>query len=187
MRRTRSTGIAAVCIIALTAAGCGGRGGPTTTAPAPVAPAKIRLSSPAFADGADIPTRFTCSGEGAAPPLRWTGLPSGTHELALIVEDPDAPAASFVHWVVLGLDPSLGGIPAGTKPATLRLGKSSSGKVGYEPPCPPKGSPPHRYVFTLYALRRPLAAPYGAPADEVRRQIAGAVIAEGRLVGRFGR
>jgi Raf kinase inhibitor-like YbhB/YbcL family protein len=138
-------------------------------------------------DGGTIPTRFTCSGEGAAPPLRWSGVPPGTRELALTVEDPDAPGGRFVHWVVLGLSPRLGGIPEGTKPATLRLGRSSSGKVGYEPPCPPAGGGPHRYVFTLFALRRPLAASYGASADEVRREMSGAVVGLGRLVGRFGR
>lgn len=147
----------------------------------------MRLTSPAFADGGTIPTRFTCSGEGAAPPLRWGGVPGGIRELALIVEDPDAPGGTFVHWVVLGLSPGAGGIPEGTRPATLRLGRTSSGKVGYEPPCPPRGAPPHRYVFTLFALRRALGAPYGASAAEVRRRMSGAVIGVGRLTGRFGR
>jgi len=145
------------------------------------------LSSPAFVDGGTIPTRFTCSGEGAAPALRWSAVPRATRELVLIVEDPDAPGGRFVHWVVLGLSPRLGGIPEGTKPATLRLGRSSSGKVGYEPPCPPRGGGAHRYVFTLFALRRRLDASYGASADEVRRAMSGAVVAQGRLVGRFGR
>src|SRR5215211_4471564 len=187
MPRTRSTGIAAVCGLALAVGGCGGRGGRTSTAPTPVQSGKLRLSSPAFADGGTIPSRFTCSGEGTAPPLRWSGRPAGTRELTLVLEDPDAPDGRYVHWVVLGLSPGLGGIPQGTKPATLRLGRSSSGKVGYDPPCPPRSSAPHRYVFTLFALRRPLDASYGAPADLVRRQMSGAVIGEGRLVGRFGR
>jgi Raf kinase inhibitor-like YbhB/YbcL family protein len=186
MRRTRSTGIAAACVLALAIAGCGGGGGRTATRPAP-APAHLRLWSPAFADGGTIPIRFTCSGEGAAPPLRWSGVPAGARELALTLVDPDAPGGRFVHWVVLGLSPRLGGIPEGAKPATLRLGKASSGKVGYEAPCPPPGGGPHRYVFTLFALRRPLAASYGASADQVRRAMLGAVIAQGRLVGRFGR
>lgn len=187
MRRTRSTGVGAVCGLALVAAGCGGGGPETATSPGRTAPGTMRLSSPAFADGATIPTRFTCSGEGTAPPLRWSGVGRNTRELALIVEDPDAPGGPFVHWVVLGLSPASGGIPEGTRPATLRLGRSSSGKVGYEPPCPPRGDAPHRYVFTLFALRRPLGAPYGASVDEVRRAMAGAVIGQGRLTGRYGR
>ena len=187
MRRTRSTGVATLCGLALAAGGCGGPGPRTGTSPAPAAPAGMRLSSSAFAEGGTIPTRFTCSGEGSAPPLRWSGVPRGTRELALILEDPDAPAGPFVHWVVLGLSPGAGGIPEGTRPATLRLGRSTSGKVGYEPPCPPRGAPPHRYVFTIFALRRPLGAPYGASADEARRRMSGAVIGLGRLTGRFGR
>ena len=187
MRRTRSTGVAALCGLALAAAGCGGPGPRTATSPAPAARAGMRLSSSAFAQGGTIPTRFTCSGEGSAPPLRWSGVPRGTRELALILEDPDAPGGPFVHWVVLGLSPGAGGIPEGTRPATLRLGRSTSGKVGYEPPCPPRGAPPHRYVFTLFALRRAFGAPYGASADEVRGRMSGAVIGLGRLTGRFGR
>jgi Raf kinase inhibitor-like YbhB/YbcL family protein len=186
MRRTRSTGIAAACVLALTGAGCGGPRSGTATRPTG-APAHLRLWSPAFSDGGTIPSRFTCSGEGTAPPLRWSGVPSGTRELAVILEDPDAPGGRFVHWVVLGLSPGVGGIPEGTKPATLRLGKASSGRVGYEPPCPPPGDRPHLYVFTLFALRRPLPASYGASADQVRREMSGAVIGEGRLVARYGR
>jgi Raf kinase inhibitor-like YbhB/YbcL family protein len=105
----------------------------------------------------------------------------------LFVDDEDAPGGSFVHWVVLALPPSSRGLPAGTKPATLRHGRAASGKVGYEPPCPPKGEPAHRFEFELSALDRPLGLPDGASAQLVRVEIAKSAIARGALVGRYGR
>jgi len=152
------------------------------------ADARLALSSPAFAPGASIPARFTCAGQRSAPPLSWSRPPVGTRELVLVMEDLDAPRGAVVHWVVLGLSPSARGLPAGTKPATLRSGQATSGRVGYEPPCPPPGDRAHRYVFTLYALAAPLGAELGAPASRVRAALAGArPLAQGRLLGRFAR
>lgn len=184
MTRRRSSAILLAVLVA-TALGCGSDG--NVKGPAPSAPATIRLTSPAFADGITLPGRFTCDAEGAAPPLSWSGVPAAARELALLVEDPDAPGGTFVHWVVLGLSPRATGLPAQTKPATLRQGRASSGKVGYEAPCPPKGAKAHRYVFTLYALRAPLGLADGASAADVRTAIAGRAIALGRLTARFSR
>lgn len=154
----------------------------------PPAPVGIRLTSSAFGPGRPIPRRFTCDGEGPSPPLAWSRIPANTRQLVLMVEDPDAPRRPFVHWVVLGLGADSRGLAAGAKPTTLRLGRASSGKVGWVPPCPPRGAPPHRYVFALYALRRPLALAYGAPAAAVRDALAtGRPLARGTLVGRYGR
>lgn len=186
MTRRGSSRIA-VAALALLAVGCGGGKGDRATGPAPGTPATISLTSPAFAEGAILPRRFTCDAEGQAPPLSWSGVPAGARELALVVEDPDVPGGAFVHWVVLALGPRSTGLPAGTRPATLRQGKGSSGKVGYEPPCPPQGASPHRYFFTLYALREPLGLADGASAAGALRAIAPRSVGLGRLTARYGR
>jgi Raf kinase inhibitor-like YbhB/YbcL family protein len=183
--RAAQAAAALAALAALFAAGCGG--GERVRPIASLAPFALRLSSPDFADGARLPRRVTCDGDSASPALRWSRPPPRTRELALVVDDPDAPRGTFAHWLVYGLPRSDRGLPAGTKPATLRLGKTSSGKVGYEPPCPPKGDDAHRYVFTLYALRAPLGLPYGAEAKRVRDAIARRAIARGRLTGRYSR
>ena len=180
-----SSRIVLTALVAL-ATGCGGRDG-DSAGPEPAAPATIALTSPAFTDGGSLPRRYTCDGEGQAPPLAWSGVTANARELALVVTDIDAPSGAFVHWVVIALDPRSTGIPAGTKPATLRQGKGSSEKVGYEPPCPPQGSPPHRYVFTLYALRSPLGLPDGASTKDVRAAIVSRAVARGRLTARYAR
>jgi hypothetical protein len=166
--------IAAGCLtVALTACGSGGGSDTgTTAAPAPpassAAPATtaaaaastaatgaFRLTSPAFADNAAIPRRFTCQGEGVSPELDWTGVPAGTTTLALLVVDPDAPIDNgFTHWVLTDIDPAAGTLTEGTTAGTQ--GDSSRGGPGYTGPCPPSGT--HHYIFTLYALAAPPAA-----------------------------
>lgn len=177
------TAALAVAVVVLT--GCGG-GGTIEGAP-PSAPDRIALRSPAFADGATLPARFTCSGAGDSPPLRWTGVPAGTRELALLVEDPDASSGTYVHWSLYGLDPSLRRIAAGAVPRGAKQGESSAGDPAWTPPCPPEGKPAHRYAFTLFALRRRLDLPNGAKADDVSAAIDATATAQGRLVARFGR
>lgn len=144
----------------------------------------ITVSSTAFTDGGTIPRRYACDGEDVSPPLRFAGIPSGTQELAVLVEDPDAPRGTFVHWVAWGLDPSTATLEQGATPPGT--GTNGFGRRGYGGPCPPRGAP-HRYVFTVFALSRRLDLPPGASADQLRRAVADATIAEGRLVGRYGR
>ncbi len=163
-------------------AGCGGGGGSPVKAPAPPAPESIHLSSPAFRDGGAIPARFTCSGKGSPPPLRWSGVPASARSLALLVEDPDAPSGTFVHWTAWDIPPRshrLGKPP--------RQGSNSSGDTGWAPPCPPQGDKAHHYVFTLYALSKPLGLESGTNADAVHRAVRGKALARGELTGRFGR
>lgn len=145
----------------------------------------IQLTSAAFAEGGTIPRRYTCDGEDRPPPLTWSGLPEGTVELALVVDDPDAPRGTFVHWVVWGLDPAAGGLVEGEVRA--RQGRNGFGNQGYGGPCPPKGDEPHRYVFTLFAVSQPLSLEAGASADDLKRAVADKLLAQGRLVGRYGR
>jgi Raf kinase inhibitor-like YbhB/YbcL family protein len=143
------------------------------------------LSSPAFRDGATIPNRFTCSGDGISPPLAWSDVSRETKELALLVEDPDADR--FPHWTVLGIPPANDGIAAGRAPRGTVETKNGFGDRGWGGPCPPKGEPPHRYVFTLYALDAPLGLGADASPDEVRRAVGEHALARGTLTGRFGR
>jgi Raf kinase inhibitor-like YbhB/YbcL family protein len=144
----------------------------------------ITVSSTAFADGADVPRRYTCDGENVSPPLSFAGVPPDTEELGLLVEDPDAPSGTFVHWVAWGIDPAKAALAEGEAPSGT--GTNGFGRRGYAGPCPPRGAP-HRYVFTVFALsRRPDLAP-GASADDLRRAAAGTVLAEGRLVARYAR
>jgi Raf kinase inhibitor-like YbhB/YbcL family protein len=172
---------ALACTLAGLSAACGGR---TQETKMPEAAMAITISSTAFTDGATIPRRYTCDGANVSPPLRFAGVPSGARELALLVEDPDAPGGTFVHWVAWGLDPSNPTLQEGATPPGS--GTNGFGRRGYGGPCPPRGAP-HRYIFTVYALSKRLDLPAGASADQLRRAVADAVIAEGRLIGRYGR
>lgn len=147
----------------------------------------ITLRSSAFADGDTIPGVYTCDGDDVSPPLEWSGVPSDAAELAFVVEDPDAPGGRFVHWVLWRLDTGQAGLDQGQLPAGVREGRNDFGRVGWGGPCAPRGSDPHRYVFTLLALSNPLTAEAGASADTVKRAAEGKVLAEGRLTARYGR
>ena len=171
--------------LGLALAACGG--GDRVTGPPPSAPDRIALTSPAFTDGGTIPRHYSSDGGDVSPPLAWLGVPSGARELALLVEDPDAPGGTFVHWVLFKLAAVTRGLSEGKVPAGARQGKNSAGNAAYTGPCPPKGDAPHHYEFTLYALSSALDLPEGAAPDEVRSAVATAALARGRLVGRYGR
>jgi Raf kinase inhibitor-like YbhB/YbcL family protein len=179
--RRRAVPLLAVVLVSA----CGG--GDTVKGPAPAAPEAIALSSPAFAAGAAIPRRYTCDGKETSPPLRWTPPPKATSTLALLVEDPDAPGGTFVHWTLYSLPAETKGLSEGAVPSGARQGANSSGDNDYAGPCPPEGDEPHHYVFTLYALRSDPLPKAGATPEDVRAAIAKAAIARGRLVGTFKR
>lgn len=103
-----------------------------------------------------------------------------------MVEDPDAPSGTLVHWVVWGLDPEQPSLDAGQVPAGATQGDTSFGGEGYGGPCPPPGDP-HRYVFRLFALSEPLDLAAGRSAGDLRDALAGTVIAEGAFTGLYGR
>jgi Raf kinase inhibitor-like YbhB/YbcL family protein len=149
-------------------------------------PEPITLSSPAFTEGAAIPQRFTCDGDNLSPPLRWSELPTGTVEVALVVDDPDAPRGTYVHWVVVGLDPASTKLAEGMVPPGARQLRNSAGKAAYTGPCPP-GGPPHHYRFTIYALQRPPEVGDDARPEAAIQAIGAAATARGRLVGTYGR
>lgn len=150
----------------------------------------LEIRSPAFGSEDEIPTVHTCDGDDRSPPLEWDGAPDGTESFALIVDDPDAPAGTFVHWVVYDVPASVAGLPAGVGPDTVLSdggvhGENSWGRLGYGGPCPPDGE--HRYFFKLRALDRPLGLRPGATKREVLEAMEGHVLDEARLVGRYER
>jgi len=147
----------------------------------------VELRSDLFADGENIPAWYTCEGEDVSPSLHWSGVPDGTVQLALTLEDPDAPGGVFVHWVAWGLAPERRGLQEGEVPAEMVQGTNSFGEVGYRGPCPPHGHGPHRYVFTLLALDADPELPGAASIDQLRRACAGHVLAEATLTGYFER
>lgn len=144
----------------------------------------MKLTSPAFTEGATIPERFTCEGDDVSPALAWSGAPAGTKSFALICDDPDAPAKIWVHWVVWGISPDAAALPEGFDGA--HQGMTDSRRAGYGGPCPPPGKP-HRYYFKLYALSGALDLPPRASKADVERAMQGKILAEASLMGRFGR
>ena len=145
----------------------------------------ITVSSSAFQDRQPIPERFTCDGDGDAPPLTWDDVPSDAAALALVVDDPDAPNGTFVHWIVLDIPSETTGLEAGAVPSGATQAKNSAGKASYAGPCPPSGT--HRYRFTVYALSRPTGLSDGADTAQALAAIKSAATAQGRLVGTYKR
>jgi Raf kinase inhibitor-like YbhB/YbcL family protein len=148
------------------------------------------LSSIVFAEGDPIPQKYSCDGEDVSPPMQWTDPPEGTTSFALIVDDPDAPVGTWVHWVLYNLPaetrslleafPSDPDLPDGTK-----NGENSWGRLGYGGPCPPGGT--HRYFFKLYALDLELDMAAGATIEQLRQAMEGHVLAESELMGTYSR
>ncbi len=151
----------------------------------------IRLTSLAFQPGATIPKEYTGDGGDKSPPLQWSEPPRGTKSLALICDDPDAPVGTWVHWVLFNLPAEARELEKGV-PTTENLssgakqGKNDFGKIGYGGPAPPKGKP-HRYLFKLYALDRTVDLSPGATKAQLVKAMKGHILAEGQLVGKYGR
>jgi Raf kinase inhibitor-like YbhB/YbcL family protein len=143
--------------------------------------AAFALTSPAFNGGHAIPRRYTCAGSNVSPALRWQAPPRGTSAFALFVIDRDA--GPFTHWTLWDLPATSRSLPMATR---WRLqGRNSFGRVGYAGPCPPSGR--HRYVFTLYALRRKLGLPRGATTSEFTRALPRNVLSSATVVGTYRR
>jgi Raf kinase inhibitor-like YbhB/YbcL family protein len=143
------------------------------------------LESTAFENTHAIPSRHTCDGEDVSPPLRWANLPEGTRSLALVVEDPDAPAGVFTHWIAWGIDSGAYGLGEGE--AAPREGRNDFGTTGYRGPCPPPRHGRHRYLFRLYALDVDLDLRSGAGKADLEQAIEGQVLMAADLVGTYER
>jgi Raf kinase inhibitor-like YbhB/YbcL family protein len=157
----------------------------------------MKLRSAAFEEGDRIPRRHTGDGPDVSPQLAWSDAPSDAVELALIVDDPDAPRTEpWVHWVAYGIPPDLRELPEGIprhptpgSPAGLQQGVSSfsEDRIGYRGPAPPEGHGPHHYRFTLHALDRPLGLAPGAGKQELLEAMDGHVLATATLTGVYER
>lgn len=151
----------------------------------------MRLTSDAFLDGQPMPTRHTRDGADESPPLFIGDVPVWARELVVLVVDPDAPIRPFTHWVLHGLGPSLRRLPpallrAPRLPGGGRQGRNDYGGVGWGGPSPPPGLP-HRYVFTLHAVDRPLSLPEQATAADVHAALAGRLVERATLIGTYRR
>jgi Raf kinase inhibitor-like YbhB/YbcL family protein len=155
----------------------------------------IDVRSTAFEPGGPIPARHTGDGMDVSPEVSWTGLPEGAKELALIVDDPDAPTAEpWVHWVIYKVPPEIPGLAEGVPPAGALVapagalqGRNSWGGTGYRGPAPPPGHGVHHYRFRLYALDAHLHVAPGLDKTGLLEAMRGHVLGEGELVGLYER
>lgn len=146
----------------------------------------LQLTSDAFVSGQAIPAKYSCIGKNISPALAWTEPPAGTQSFALIVDDPDAPGQTWVHWVLFN-------IPADTRnlqesfPAAspIAVGNNSSGSASYQGPCPPGGT--HRYFFKLYALDTTLSLSPGATKEQLLKAMESHILAQAELMGTFSK
>jgi len=151
----------------------------------------LDLRSAAFSDGFPIPKEYTGDGSNSSPPLTWGDPPDGTKGFALLLDDPDAPRGTFTHWILFNLPADVRDLPpAVPQTPTLangaRQGTNSGGRIGYMGPSPPPG-PAHRYFFKLYALDSMLGLEAGADKEQFLNAIKDHKLAEGRLIGVYGR
>jgi Raf kinase inhibitor-like YbhB/YbcL family protein len=156
----------------------------------------ISITSTAFAAGKPIPKKFTGEGEDLSPPLAWSNVPKGTQELALICDDPDAPAGTWVHWVLYKIPAETTSLPEGLpREKTLKtpagavqgVNSFSTDNVGYRGPMPPPGHGTHHYHFKIYALDKPVSSPPGVDKKTLSAEIHEHVLDKGELVGTYQR
>lgn len=148
----------------------------------------MKLLSDSFSAHGMIPQKFSCEGQGISPSLKWQDVPTATHSFAIIVDDPDAPKKTFIHWVLYDLPPQTRNLPEGISPEPLLEGGGIQGKndaegLGYTPPCPPSGT--HRYFFKLYALDAALGLDIGATKGNVEAAMENHILATAELIGHY--
>ena len=151
----------------------------------------FEMQSAAIAHGADIPRKFTCDGQDLSPGLSWNQPPKGTQSFALIMDDPDAPVGTWVHWVLYDLPATARELPEGTPKerelaSGARQGNNGWNRTGYGGPCPPPG-PAHRYFLKLYALDAKTNLKPGATKAELEKAMQGHILAQAELMGRYKR
>lgn len=149
------------------------------------APSSITVTSTAFDAGGAIPARFTCDGEGISPPLAWESTSGAPRAWALVVDDPDAPDGTYVHWVVLDIPRSTRSVAEGTAPAGSVRADNTAGDAGYAGPCPPNGR--HRYRFTVYGLSERTGLDGGAALSDALDAISSAAVSRGTLLATYER
>jgi len=170
MRKAIIAGASAILLAAVASFAAGG--------------ARMKITSSAFQQGANIPSKFSCDGPNTSPPLQISDVPGEAKSVVLIVDDPDAPSGLFTHWAVWNISPQTGTIAEGSTPKGVH-GTNDFGKSGYGGPCPPSGA--HRYYFKIFALDRELDLPVGAKRSQLDAAMKDHVIAQGELMGRYAK
>ncbi len=155
----------------------------------------LTFRSAAFDTGAAIPQKYTCDGSDISPPLTWSNLPEGTESVALIVDDPDAPGKTFVHWILFNLPPDRDVLPEdlnvdqhfGDDAQSPLEGSNDFGNQGYGGPCPPPDDDAHRYFFRLYALDTALDLGAGALKRQLTKAMDGHILEQADIMGTYQR
>jgi len=145
----------------------------------------MKITSSIFKNNNDIPTKYTCDGSEINPSLVFSEIPKNTKSLILIVDDPDAPMGTFVHWVVFNIDPAITLINEDFVPGGAIEGKNSAGSNKYVGPCPPSGT--HRYFFKVYALDIKLNLDNSADKKQIEDNIKNHVLGSAEIIGLYSR
>lgn len=145
----------------------------------------LELTSDAFVNGQSIPAKYACTGRNISPALSWSEPPAGAQSFALIMDDPDAPGGTWVHWVLFNIPAEARNLQENLDASAMSVGKNSWGDPGYGGPCPPSGT--HRYVFKLYALDSTLSLSPGATKEQVLKGMEGHILAQSELMGTFSK
>jgi len=145
----------------------------------------FKLTSPAFNHGSQIPSKYTCDGENVNPHLVIHGVPPQAKSLALVMEDPDAPAGLWIHWVMWNIPPEIKEIREHTVPMGAEEGYNTSGEGGYDGPCPPPGT--HRYYFRLFALNVKIKLPSASDKQMLEAAMEQHILATTELMGTYSR
>jgi len=146
-------------------------------------PRLMKIASPAFENNSKIPSKFTCDGENVNPPLKIESVPAGTKSLVLIIDDPDAPMGTFLHWLVWNIPASINLIEENSLPQEAVQGRNDFGKENYGGPCPHFGT--HRYFFKVYALDKTLNLTSGSSLKEVEKEMEGHILDQAQLIGLY--
>lgn len=166
----------------------------TTTQPTETTEADmpLELKSDAFVSGQSIPAKYACTGKNISPPLAWGETPAGTRSLTLIMDDPDAPGGTWIHWLLYNISADVHSLQEdlpvtgkNSDPNAIYSGRNSWGNIGYGGPCPPSGT--HRYYFRLYALDTLISLLPGAAQEDVLREMDGHILAQAELMGTFSK
>jgi Raf kinase inhibitor-like YbhB/YbcL family protein len=143
----------------------------------------MQIMSTAFGNNEAIPQKYSCQGEGVNPPLEIKDVPGGAKAMAVVVDDPDAPSGTFVHWVAWNFGPTVAQVAENSVPEGVTQGSNGAGKAVWYPLCPPSGT--HHYHFKLYALDEKLSLQEGATKSELVDAMKGHIVAQTELVGTY--
>ena len=141
----------------------------------------MKIASSVFKNGGKIPVKYTCEGPNISPPLSFEDVPRNARSLVLLVEDPDAPAKPWVHWLVFNIPSTATGFEENSIAAGAVEGLCNGNTFGYEGPCPPENE--HRYFFRLYALDKVLSIPAESDRKVVMKEMEGHILEESTLMG----